>query len=74
MMPGIGTYHTERDDFIAAVTAPICRMCPDEATPATVRYEGRLYCTPCAFDELVLDLGRHGYLAIPALSYAGLCR
>lgn len=73
-MPGIGTYHTERDEFIAAVTAPICSMCPDAATPATVRYEGRLYCAWHAFDELVLDLGRHGYLAIPALSYAGFGR
>lgn len=69
-----GTFATERDRFIAAVTAPICSACEDSATPATVRYEGRLFCAPCAFDELVLDLGRHGRFALPALTYSGLSR
>lgn len=71
---GTPAYRAEREEFIAALTVPVCWKCQDTATPPVVIYEDRFWCIRHANDELILDLGRHGELAIPALAFAGLDR
>jgi hypothetical protein len=52
-----------------------CDYCPviDEVQ-AVVTYGDNFYCAEHAYSELVLDLGRHGLLALPALAFSGADR
>lgn len=74
-MPVVPGYADDRAKFMRLLEADfpedICDLCPvvDEV-PAAVRYGDNLYCAVHAFDELVLDLGRHGLFALPAIAAA----
>jgi hypothetical protein len=73
------TYADDRATFLRLIDADfpedICDYCRviDEV-PAVVRYGENLYCSVHAYSELVLDLGRHGSLALPALAFSGADR
>jgi hypothetical protein len=76
----IGTaYQAEQAAILRMLEADfpteICDHCPViSEVPAVVKYGDNLYCAEHAYSELVLDLGRHGLLALPALAFSGASR
>lgn len=63
---------SDRAAFLRLLQAELCGRC--KARFCSVQYDGMTYCGACAFDELVLDLGNHGFLALPALAFSGALR
>jgi hypothetical protein len=72
----------ERETFLRLLTEPapmvepsFCDFCrADNPNPAAVLYLDEFYCIQHAEALLVLDQGRHGLLALPALAFSGADR
>jgi hypothetical protein len=72
-MPVYPGYADDRATFLRLIEAcDHCRVIDE--VPAVVKYGDGLYCAEHANSELVLDLGRHGFLALPALAFSGADR